>query len=43
VAIRGIPKLDGEVRAISFVLEQREREDHHSLKSVKRLRSSGAR
>jgi V/A-type H+-transporting ATPase subunit D len=37
---RVIPELDAEARAISFVLEQREREDHHRLKSVKRLRSS---
>ena len=40
---RVIPELAGEVRAIAFVLEQHEREDHHRLKSVKRMRSAADR
>ena len=36
---RVIPELDGEVRAIEFALEQREREDRHRRKSFKRLRA----
>ncbi len=40
---RVIPDLDEEARAIAFVLEQHEREDHHRLKSVKRMRAAAVR